>query len=142
MRTQTPYVRQSSGPGPETPETLLAPEYRGKWIAWDENQEHIVAADETYPGLMCQVEKMGLLDPEIERAPVLHSALSDEPVALLEGESPDILADLRATIPDVDEWLDTPNTRLWFKKPRDVVGTSQERHLRYLLRGIWSGMTL
>ncbi len=126
---------------PEPFEMSLPPEYHGKWIAWDEKQEQVVAADDTYLGLLHRVEQMGLVDPQIERAPVVDSALAEAPLALLEGESPDILEDLRQTIPDTDEWLDTPNTRLWFKKPRELLGTPQERQLRDLLRGIWSGVT-
>ncbi len=126
---------------PEPIEVSLPPEYWGKWIAWDDNWEQILAADDTYPGLMQRVERMGLVDPYIERAPGSPSGLAEAPLALLEGESSDILKDLQETIPNADEWLDTPNTRLWYKKPRDLIGTPQERQLRYLLRGIWSGVT-
>lgn len=108
---------------PEPFEASLPPEYRGKWIAWDDNMERILAADDTYSGLMERIERMGLVDPHVERAPGTHPALADAPLALLEGESLDILKDLRETIPNADEWLDTPNTRLWCKKPRDLIGT-------------------
>jgi hypothetical protein len=115
--------------------------FRGKWIAWDEDQEQILAAEDTYWGLVQRVEQMGLVNPHIERAPGVHSGLADAPFVLLEGESSEILKDVQETIPAADEWLDTPNTRLWGKKPRDLIGTPQERQLRYLLRGIWSGVT-
>ena len=119
----------------------LPAEVSGKWIAWDENQEAVVAAADTYPELMQLIAEIGLAEPIIERAPGVHPALQEMPVELLEGESADILKDVRETIPGADEWLDTPNTRLWCKKPRDLIGTPQERHLRYLLRGLWSGIT-
>jgi hypothetical protein len=114
---------------------------QGKWIAWDENQETVVAAADTYPELRERVKEMGLLDAMIERAPGIHPADSGMRLGLVEGESPDILRDVRDTIPDAEQWLDTPNTRLRFNRPRDLVGTPQEGRLRYLLRGIWSGIT-
>jgi hypothetical protein len=126
---------------PEAPRVPLPPDLQGRWIAWDENQENLFAVADTYPELMERVQQMGLVDPIIERAPGLHPAIANMPFELLEGESSDILKDIRETIPDAEEWLETPNTRLWCKKPRDLIGTTQERQLRYLLRGFWSGIT-
>ena len=73
------------------------------------------------------VEELGLVGPIIERAPGLYPADLDVPVKLLDGESADILNDVRETIPDADQWLDTPNTRLWYKRPRELIGTPGER---------------
>jgi hypothetical protein len=117
------------------------PGSEGKWIAWDENQERMLAFADTYPELMERVREMGLIDPTIERAPGVHPVAAAKPFKLLEGESPDILVDVRNTVSDPEKWLDTPNTRLGFKKPRDLIGTTQERLIRYLLRGIWAGIT-
>src|SRR5438105_4859912 len=110
---------------------LLAPDLPGRWIAWDENREKVLAAADTYPELMLHVQQMGLVDSIIERAPGLHPAVGKRPFELLKGESSDILKDIRETIADADRWLDTPNTRFWCKTPRDLIGTAQEWQLRY-----------
>ncbi len=125
----------------KSPEVPVPPDLQGRWIAWDEDQDEILAIADTYPELLERVQRMGLVDPIIERAPGLHPAVTSRPFELLEGESADILKDVHETIPDAEQWLDTPNTRLGCKKPRDLIGTAQERQLRYLLRGIWSGIT-
>ena len=125
---------------PSSAEPLPA-DLAGKWIAWDENQERPLAAADTFADILATVEQMGLVDPIITKAPGLHPALAARPFELIEGESPDILEDIRATIPDAEVWLDTPNTRLWGQKPRDLIGTPDERQLRYLLRGLWNGIT-
>jgi hypothetical protein len=111
------------------------------WIAWDEEQEHVLASADTYPEVMGRVAALGLTDPVVEKAPGLHPAVAARQFTLFPDESPDILDDVRRTIPDPDQWLDTPNTRMWCKKPRDLIGTSEERQLRYMLRGIRSGIT-
>jgi hypothetical protein len=120
----------------ETP--LSSAEVLGKWVAWDENQETVLAVADSYSELMRCIDEFRLVDPIIERTPGLHA---DVPLELLEGESADILKDVRETIPDAEQWLDTPNTRLWYKRPRELIGTPDERQLRYLLRGLWSGIT-
>ncbi len=125
----------------EPHEPLLPANLAGKWIVWDDNQEKVLAAADSYPALMRSIKQLGLVDPIVERAPVVSPNDPAVPVELLEGESSDILKDVQETIPDADHWLDTPNTRLGYKRPRDLIGTPGERQLRYLLRGLWSGIT-
>lgn len=126
------------GPSPSVPDLN---DYQGMWIAWDDEQENILASADTYPQLMERIAALGLNDPVVETAPGLHPAVAARKFTLFSDESPNILDDVRKTIPDPEEWLDTPNTRLWCKKPRELIGTSDEVQLRYLLRGIWSGIT-
>ena len=114
---------------------------RGRWIAWDENQESILAYADTYPEIMARVEELRLVNPFVERAPGLHPSVAEKPFEIREGESPDVLNDVRETIADADGWLDTPNTQLGYEKPRTLIGTTQEEQLRDILRGIWSGIS-
>jgi uncharacterized protein (DUF2384 family) len=44
-------------------------------------------------------------------------------------------------IPDSDRWLDTPHTWFGGRKPRELIGTQDERELRNLIRGIRYGIT-
>jgi hypothetical protein len=129
-------MSQSSATG-EAPTDV----FRGRWIAWDEKHERVIAVADTYSQLLGEVSALGMAEPDIERAPGLNPAVAERAFELIEGESPDVLEDVRRTIPDPDEWLDTPNLRLRCQKPRDLVGTPQEPQLRFLLRGIWSGIT-
>ena len=48
----------------------------------------------------------------------------------LTDESPDVIVDVKKIIPNAVEWLDTPNTNLWFEKPRNLIGAERERQLR------------
>src|SRR5262249_54019712 len=119
--------------------SAIPSEYSGKWLAWDADHKSILAAADTYPEIMAFVAQAGQPDLRVERARGLHPAVAEHPFVLLEDESPDVLDDVRKTIPDPEEWLDTPNTRLWCRKPRELIGTPQEKYLRYILRGIRSG---
>ena len=94
--TKTEALQGDAVQGPT--EIPLPADLRGKWIAWDENQGKVLAATDTYAELMQCVEQMGLVNPLMERAPGLHPAVAAAPLMLLEGESPDILKDLRETI--------------------------------------------
>ena len=57
---------------------------------------------------------------------------------------PDEKADLRQEVQDMfadpDYWLDMPNDQLGGRKPRDLIGTEDERHVRNLIRAIKYGM--
>jgi hypothetical protein len=119
----------------------LCDQYSGRWIAWNPDGETIAAVADTYGELMKIVADKELIDPAIEKAPGIHPALASRPFELMQGESADILQEIRQTIPDPDQWLDTPNARLWCQKPRELIGTSQEPYLRSMLRGIGSGIT-
>lgn len=59
---------------------------------------------------------------------------------LLEGEEADILKEVGTTVRDPNTWLDQPNGQLGGIRPRDLIGTPQEKHLRNLLRAIKHGM--
>ena len=150
----TPNPDSPTGTAPEAvkafkPSTLVAgiplvplpADFQGKWVVLDDDQETIRAVADTFPEILGLAQQLGLVDSVIERAPGLHPTVARRPFELLLGESANVLEDVQRTIPDADQWLDTPNTRLWCKKPRELVGTPQEGQLRYLLRGIWSGIT-
>ena len=113
--------------------------YRGRWLAWDVHQKNIIAAADTYSEIMKLVTDQD--DVVVEKAPGLHPTIATRPFTLLEDETANIIDDVRKSIPDPDNWLDTPNTRLWCQKPRELVGTPEEKYLRYLIRGIKSGIT-
>jgi hypothetical protein len=59
---------------------------------------------------------------------------------LLPHESPDILVDVRAIIPDAELWLDTPNTVFMGDAPRSLIGTDREIRLRDVLRATMFGL--
>jgi hypothetical protein len=118
----------------------LRPEYQGKWIAWDENMEHVVASADTYLELVDYIERMNLGNPHMQRAPGIDPALANKQFELMEGESPDIMQDIRATIPNPEQWLDAPNPHFGLQKPREMIGTDQEPLIRNMLRRIWNGI--
>jgi hypothetical protein len=122
-------------------EPTVATEHSGKWIAWRPTDKVVLAAADTYAEIMQAVGDPVPADLVIEKAPGVHRAVAERKFQLLDDESPDILEEVRSTIPDADRWLSTPNTRLWFEKPRDVIGTPREVYVRYLLRGIRNGIT-
>ena len=116
-------------------------EFKGHWIAWDDEHRAILASSDSFNGLMRKVEDQGLDNPEIERVPGLLPGVAEKSSELFQGESEDLLEDIKETIPDAEEWLDTPNARLWCQKPRDLIRTPKEEFVRSLLRGIRSGIT-
>ncbi len=124
---------QSRVPGPTSALT-------GKWIAWDEEHETILASADTYPELMNIVEEQGLDSPDIDRAPGLLAGVAAKPQTAHPGNAADLLEEIKATLPNAEEWLDTPNARLWCEKPRDLIHTPKEEFVRSLLRGIRSGI--
>ncbi len=130
---------------PELEREVRMRDLSGRWIAWDGDQETVVAAADTYPELIRLLEADGLADQAvIEKAPGVHPAVAARPFVLLDDESANIVDDINRTIPDAkdaEEWLDAPNTRLWCQRPRDFIGTPEEPSLRFLLRGIRSGFT-
>jgi hypothetical protein len=115
-------------------------QYKGRWIAWDENMEHVIASADSYLELVDHIERMNLGNPHMLTAPGDHPAFANKPFELQEGESPDILHDIRITIPNPDQWLDAPNPHLGLQKPRDLIGTDQEPLIRNILRSIWNGI--
>ncbi|HZW33241.1 MAG TPA: antitoxin Xre/MbcA/ParS toxin-binding domain-containing protein [Isosphaeraceae bacterium] len=57
---------------------------------------------------------------------------------------PDETVDLRTLIlnvvPDAEHWMDTPNPHFDLAKPKDLIGTEKEKHLRNLVRAVKNGM--
>ena len=57
---------------------------------------------------------------------------------------PDETVDLRtlilSVVPDAEHWMDTPNPHFDFAKPKDLIGTEREKHLRNLVRAVKNGM--
>lgn len=88
-------------------------DYPGQWIAWDSAHENIIAAATNLRVLREEVEKLGETDPQIEHGPPLPFKDADK---LREGESPNIIDDIMTTIPDAEEWLQTPNIALWERR--------------------------
>jgi hypothetical protein len=115
--------------------------FSGKWLAWDDEHRTVLAAADTFRGLLRVLEEKGLGDPVIERAPWILAEVAKRSAAPFPGETADLLADVHVTIPNAEEWLDTPNARLWCERPRDLIHTPKEEFVRSLLRGIRSGIT-
>jgi len=61
---------------------------------------------------------------------------------LFPDETPDIYKEVGQIVQDPDHWLDMPNDQLGGRKPKELIGTDQEQHLRDLLRAIRHGMTV
>lgn len=59
---------------------------------------------------------------------------------LLPGEDPDIVEEMKKIFDDPQPWLDRPIEWLWGKKPREMIGTEDEIHLRHWLRMIKYGI--
>jgi len=112
----------------------------GHWVAWDREQKNVLAATDTYAEAMRKAAEAGEMEPVIQKAPG-NRAAAPRPYALLEDESSDVVDDARAIFADADGWLDTPNVLLGGCKPRELLGTDQEPHVRDLLRGIRYGIT-
>jgi uncharacterized protein (DUF2384 family) len=51
-----------------------------------------------------------------------------------------ILEDVNNIFADPQAWLDTPNEHLDGRKPRDLLNTEEEKHLRALLQAIKHGI--
>lgn len=63
-------------------------------------------------------------------------------VDLLEGESKDILEELRKVVKEPDCWLDCPNEQFGGVAPRDLLGTTEEELIRDAIRRIKHGVPL
>ena len=125
----------------DDPVTRAMGERPGMWIAWNKEHRTVIAITDTYGEALRQATDSGESDPEIEKAPGIHPAVAARPFTLLEDESPKVIDDVKRIIPNADEWLATPNINLSFEKPQDLINTDAEHHLRYLLRGIRTGIT-
>jgi hypothetical protein len=59
---------------------------------------------------------------------------------LIADESPDIVEDMKKIFDDPEPWLDRPIEWLWGRKPREMIGTEDEIHLRNWLRMLKYGI--
>jgi hypothetical protein len=55
-------------------------------------------------------------------------------------ETVDIRTLILSVVPDAERWTDTPNPHFDLAKPKDLIGTDQEKHLRNLVRAAKNGM--
>jgi hypothetical protein len=115
-------------------------QYPGRWVAWDRAKKRLLAVADSYAEVMEQVADSEVDDLVVEVMPGINPDAVLPPFTLIEGESPQILDDIRAMIPDWERWLDLPH--IWFggRRPRELLGTEDEKEIRYLLRGIRLGV--
>jgi hypothetical protein len=59
---------------------------------------------------------------------------------LLPGEEKDIRREVASVVTDPADWLNEPNDQLGGERPKDLIGTEREQHVRDLLRAIKHGM--
>ena len=116
-------------------------QYPGMWIAWNNDDTEIVAVADTFPEILERVAELGLSNPTIEIAPGFHPSVAGKQFDLRPDESPSIEVDVQSTIPNAEEWLDLPNSRIGGQKPRDLIGTPREFRLRDIIRSIRAGIT-
>jgi hypothetical protein len=116
-------------------------EHAGRWIAWTRDRKQILAVADSFTDVMAMAEAVGESDPYVKKAPGVSPNAERKPFELLEGESRNILDDIRKVIPQPEAWLDAPNELLGGDKPRNLIDTEREREVRYLLRGIEDGIT-
>lgn len=111
-------------------------EHAGRWVAWTRDRQRILAVADSFADAMAQALVAGEHDPYVKKAPGIALEAGRKPFALLDGESPNIIDDIRKLFPDPQAWLDAPNDSLGGAKPRDLISTDREREVRYLLRGL------
>jgi hypothetical protein len=132
--------RAATGKHPDpVPEDIM--EHAGRWVAWTRDRQRILAVADSFQDAMAQALAAGEPDPYVKKAPGVSLGANRKPFALLEGESPDVMDEVRKVLPDPEAWLDSPNDSLGGEKPRDLIRTEREREVRYLLRGIEDGIT-
>ena len=59
---------------------------------------------------------------------------------LLDGEDVNLVQELKKLFSDPQPWLDTPNAQFMGRKPRELLGTEEEEHLRNWIRLVKHGM--
>ena len=95
-------------------------------------KRHLVSANSGQGGIQPQSATEGDSMPKQSHIPGFE---------LFDDENPDVLEDLREIIgEELDEWLDTPHLKFGDKKPRELVGTPQEKEIRILIRQIRDGI--
>jgi hypothetical protein len=79
--------------------------------------------------------------PRKKELPGAGGRLKNRPrYELLEDDHPDIREELKKFFDDPEPGLDIPHEHRMGRKPRDLIGTDQEIHLRNLLRRIQHGI--
>lgn len=116
-------------------------EHAGRWIAWTQDRQRIVAVADSFSDAMAQALAQGESNPYVKKAPGVSPKVASKPFAIREDESPNIIDDVRKVFPDADAWLNAPNDLLGGEKPCDLIRTEREREVRYLLRGLEDGIT-
>lgn len=111
----------------------------GCWIVWDEAARIVFAISDEYDATILGALKSS--DPNI-MVDVAPGARREEQLQLLDWESPDVVSDVKLLWGSTaDAFLDAPNPRFDWRRPRDLVGTNDERLLRWLLRAVKDGIT-
>jgi hypothetical protein len=115
----------------------------GRWIAWDDASGTVLAIEDTFAKANSAASQANGQRVRIEIAPGFHpQAEIHQALELLDWESPNVLDDVWLLWGDrADAWLDSVNLRLGGRKPRELVGSPDERWLRYLLRAMRDGVT-
>lgn len=141
--TSTANGEPAITPEPKTPWEVGYPSdvpLAGRWVAWDRHRRQIIAVADSYPEVMKSVPDPEDPDVVVRTAPGFRPDVLARPFILLEDESPDVREDVKDVIgDDYERWLDTPHW--WFgAPPRSLIGTENEKELRYLLRHIRYGI--
>jgi hypothetical protein len=112
----------------------------GSWFAWNKANGAVIAIADSSIELTKQVTNPDDPNLVIEVAPGVHPAVAARPFKLLKGESPNIIDDVALLWGrTADQWLDSPNRWFSARTPRELVGTPDEKYLRYLLRAVRNG---
>ena len=116
-------------------------QYAGRWVAWTNDRQRVLAVADSYGDVVKQAIRKGESDPYVKKMPGVSAERARAPFVMLADESVNIVDDVNELLPNAQVWLDTPNSSLGGEKPRDLIGTEMEREVRFLLRGIKDGIT-
>ena len=126
---------------PDDPVVRAMRENPGRWFVWNEVTREIYAITDDYNRAIEHIVNPADPNVKLNLAPGFHpDAPIHRPLKLLSWESPNVLDDVHLLWGDsADAWLDCPNPRFEGRKPRELVGTDDERFLRGLLRTVRYG---
>ena len=65
--------------------------------------------------------------------------MQQQPTDTSPDTTSDLLKDIEDTFADPEAWLNTPNLRLAGQKPIDLIGTPDEKLVRYIIDSIKYG---
>jgi len=134
-------ARSSAAFNQTVPVTEDVMQYAGRWVAWTNDRQRVVAVADSFADVLNQAIRSGESDPYVKKIPGASPVGSSKPFVILEDESSNIVDDVSKVVPNANAWLDSPNNSLGGERPRDLIGTDMEPELRYLLRGIKDGIT-